>query len=200
MKNSLKIYTNLVHKELLIKLISNIKLDFNKLEDVWFNNLEEQKIIFFLPGEINKSLINKYFELKNSLFILPKSISNLIINKNNSILLYPTTVDRFKNAILNTLFTQNKIIKNYKINDQKITNMTNNKHCLLTNLEKEIFVELFFLKNVTRQYLEKNILKINPKAETHSLDSHLSRIRKKLQTIDSKLKIVSKGKQIIFKD
>ena len=200
MKKSLKIYTNLVYKDFLIKLFSNIQLDFNKLEDVWSNNPQDEKIIFFLPGEINKSLINKYFELKNSLFIMPYNISNLIIHNNNSVLIYPTTIERFKNSILNKLFKQKQIIKNYKINDQKITNLNNNKHCLLTNLEKEIFIELVFLKNVTRQYLEKNILKINPKAETHSLDSHLYRIRKKFQTIDSEFKIISRGKEIIFKD
>ena len=46
MKNSIKIYTNLVHKNFLIKLFSNIKLDFSKIEDVLSKNLEDEIKLF----------------------------------------------------------------------------------------------------------------------------------------------------------
>ena len=95
-----------------------------------------------------------------------------------------------------TFFFRKDVFGCLEIFDQKIMNTTNNKFCFLTNLEKEIFSELVHEKSISRQFVEENILNINPKAETRSLDSHLSRIRKKLQYIDSKVTIISKGKDI----
>ena len=55
-------------------------------------------------------------------------------------------------------------------------------------------------KKVKRKYLEENILKINFKVETRSLDSHLSRIRKKIKMIHSKIKIISRSENVILSD
>ena len=87
-----------------------------------------------------------------------------------------------------------------EINDQRIININNKKFCFFTNIEKEIFQELINKKTAKRKYLEENILKINYKVETRSLDSHLSRIRKKLQTIYSKIKIISRSENVIMHD
>ena len=85
-----------------------------------------------------------------------------------------------------------------EISDQRIININNKKFCFFTNIEKDIFQELINQKTVKRKYLEENILKINFKVETRSLDSHLSRIRKKLQMIDSKVNIISRSENVIL--
>ena len=95
---------------------------------------------------------------------------------------------------------QKKFFFDIEISDQKIINTDNNKFCFFTNIEKEIFQKLINYKTIKRKYLEKNILKINFKIETRSLDSHLSRIRKKLQTIKSKIKIISRSENVILCD
>jgi len=195
-KNTLNIYTNFPHKNFLKSTLSNFKLDFKKLEDATARNSERNKVLFILPQESNKLLIKKYLQLKNVLFIIPQNIVNLIDINNNSILIYPTTIEKFKSKISQIFVLRKEIFGECEINDQKIINKKNNKFCFLTNLEKEIFIELMHKPIISRKFLEENILNINPKAETHSLDSHLSRIRKKLQLIDSKFKIISKDNDI----
>ena len=44
--------------------------------------------------------------------------------------------------------------------------------------------------------IKKNVLKLNSKVETNSLDSHLSRIRKKLDIIKTTIKIQSKNNEL----
>ncbi len=196
MKNKITIYTNFTQKNFLKSILTNFKLDFKKLDEASISKSESDKILFFLPQDLNQSSFNKYLETKNVLLIIPQNSGNLIKINNNPFLMYPTSIDKFKNKIYQTFFFRKDIFGCLEIFDQKIMNTTNNKFCFLTNLEKEIFSELVHEKSISRQFVEENILNINPKAETRSLDSHLSRIRKKLQYIDSKVKIISKGKDI----
>jgi len=200
MKKVITIYTNFTHKKFLINMLSNFKLNFKRLEEANYSNLESDKVLFFLPKEIDKSLFKKYLGLKNALLIIPQNIINLNENKSISILIYPTTIDKFKGIISQMFFFRKEIFDHLEIHDQKILNKVNNKFCFLTNLEKEIFMELVHKKLVNRRFLEENILNINSRAETHSLDSHLSRIRKKLQNINSKVRIISRGTGIILEN
>ena len=142
------------------------------------------------------SFINKFKRVKNILFILNKK-NNLEKNHKNSILEYPITISRLKDKVSKFFADQKKLFVDIEITDHRMTNIDNKKFCFFTYIEKEIFQELINQKTVKRKYLEENILKINFKVETRSLDSHLSRIRKKLQTINSKIKIISRSENII---
>ena len=118
-------------------------------------------------------------------------------NHRNSILEYPITIIRLKDKVSKFFADHKKFFYDIEISDQRIINIDNKKLCFFTNIEKEIFQELINHKTVKRKYLKENILKISFKVETRSLDSHLSRIRKKLQTINSKIKIISRSENII---
>jgi hypothetical protein len=48
-------------------------------------------------------------------------------------------------------------------------------------------------KELEKKFLKENILKIKNNIDTRSIESHFSRIRKKLSTIKSTIKITSKG-------
>ena len=145
------------------------------------------------------SFINKFKGFKNILFILNKK-TNLTENHSNSILEYPITIGRLKDKVSKFFSDHKKFFFDIEINDQRIININNKKFCFFTNIEKDIFQELINQKTIKRKYLEENILKINFKVETRSLDSHLSRIRKKLQMIHSKIKIISRSENVILCD
>ena len=57
---------------------------------------------------------------------------------------------------------------------------------------------LFNTELKSKQFIKLNILNIKRGIETNSLDSHLSRIRKKLNKIKSKILITSKNDQIFI--
>ena len=104
MKNTLTIYTSFAQKKFLASILENFQLDFKKLEDANYSNTESDKVLFFVPQDSNKSLIKKYLKLKNILLILPKNIIGINKSKRNSILTYPTTIDKFKETISQMFF------------------------------------------------------------------------------------------------
>ena len=196
MNNQITIYCNYHNKEFFKSILPKFKLKFKKLDHINFNNSSTENILFFCPKDLDTSFINKFEEFNNVLFILNKKI-NLKKNYRNSILEYPITISRLKDKVSKFFSDQKKLFVDIEISDQRIINIDNKKFCFFTNIEKEIFQELINHKTVKRKYLKENILKISFKVETRSLDSHLSRIRKKLQTINSKIKIISRGENVI---
>ena len=93
-------------------------------------------------------------------------------------------------------------LEDYYINkgkyEKKLFNFKNNKSCFLTDIENEILRHLFKTKNCTKKYIKKNILKIKVDIETNSLESHLTRIRKKLEKIETEIIIQSKNDNLIL--
>ena len=196
MNNQLTIYCNYDNKEFFESILPNFKLKFKTLDHINLSNSSAENILFFCPKDLDTSFINKFEGFKNILFILNNK-TNLTKNLRNSILEYPIRISRFKDKVSKFFADQKKLFVDIEISDQKIINIDNKKFCFFTNIEKEIFQELINHKTIKRKYLKENILKISFKVETRSLDSHLSRIRKKLQTINSKIKIISRGENII---
>ena len=199
MKNEITIYCNYNNKEFFESVLPNFKLKFKKLDQNKPSISSTENILFFCPKDLDTSFINKFEEFKNIIFILDNK-TNLIENHRYLVLEYPITVSRLKDKVFRYFADQKKFFFDIEISDQKIINIDNNKFCFFTNIEKEIFQKLINDKIIKRKYLEKNILKINFKIETRSLDSHLSRIRKKLQTIKSKIKIISRSENVILCD
>ena len=69
---------------------------------------------------------------------------------------------------------------------------------MLTDIENNILIKLIEIKKCQKDYLKENILNISHEIDTHSLDSHLSRIRKKFEKIQTSLNLKSKKNYIIF--
>ena len=199
MNKQITIYCNYDNKNFFESVLPNFKLTFKKLDNINFNNSSTENIIFFCPKDLDTSFINKFEGFNNILFILNKKF-NLTKNHRNSFLEYPITINRLKDKVSKFFTDQKKLFVDIEISDQRIINIDNKKLCFFTNIEKEIFQELINHKTVKRKYLEENILKINFKVETRSLDSHLSRIRKKLQIINSKINITSRSENVILCD
>jgi len=197
--NQLTIYCNCDNKEFFESVLPNFKLKFKKLDHINFNNSSTGNILFFCPKDLDANFINKFEGFKNILFILNKK-TNLTENHRNSILEYPITISRMRDKVSKFFSDQKKFFIDIEIIDQRIFNINNKKFFFFTDKEKEIFQELINHKTVKRKYLEEHILKINFKVETRSLDSHLSRIRKKLQMIHSKIKIISRSENVILCD
>ena len=53
-------------------------------------------------------------------------------------------------------------------------------------------------KKIRRNEIKESVLNIKKNVETNSLDSHLTRIRKKIDKIDKNVKIFSKNEYILI--
>ena len=92
----------------------------------------------------------------------------------------------------------------YLINDPKTRNLR-----FLEPKSPELFRQLFedqleifsYLnreKETSKNFIKENILNIKSNIETNSLESHLSRIRKKMNTIKTKVKIQTKNEKLLI--
>jgi len=124
--------------------------------------------------------------------------SDIKKNKNSKLFTTPISISQIKNLIKK--FVENLKINFYdlSINNEKLINKNNNVFCYLTHIEKEIFLLLIKEKEITKSFIKQNILNIKPNIETNSLDSHLTRIRKKIKKINSRVKIYSKKERLLI--
>ena len=151
--------------------------------------------IIFIDNTDNTNAIN--FEKLNDNFLIFSSIKNKNINKNNKLITIPTSINNIQTTIVN--FTENLKIKIHDIvANEKLTNIKSNSFCYLTKLETEILTHLIIEKESTKKYIQENILNIKSTIQTNSLESHLTRIRKKMNQIGTTVKIQSKNEKLLI--
>lgn len=146
-----------------------------------------------------KTSANKIQELallcKNNIttiFLLPKIRKEIKFNDHIVCVFYPIEINDFKKKL-------HKQINDLKISfkdiflDKKgfLVNAKNTLKIYLTETEKNILRFLISKESASKKDLKKEILNLNPLVDTRSLESHLSRIRKKIKKIDSVIKIIS---------
>ena len=91
-----------------------------------------------------------------------------------------------------------KILFIISIDNEKLTNINNNSFCYLTKVEYEILFFLIREKEINKNIIKENILNIKSNVETNSLDSHLTRIRRKMIKIKTSVKIQSKSEKLLI--
>ena len=177
----------------LSQLLSKQKIIFKKIEDLE-KNLSKENIpsVVFNNNQNKSSLPKSFIKPQNLLFVETQDIKITNISKEHKIKA-PLKVESLKNNIENFLSNTIILYKDLKIINKIILNKKNNISCNLTDIENEILLYLIRNKNCSKIKIKKNILKINSNVDTSSLDSHLTRIRKKLEKIETKIKIQSKG-------
>ena len=196
MKDKLNIYSNFKIKKFLHSVFSKYDLIFMELESINQNTQKNQPNIIIINDKNESSLIN--FENLTDNYLIITSLKNDKLNLNNNIkfLKTPIPINYLKNAILN--FTQSLKIQFYdiSINNEKLTNLKNNSFCYLTKIELEILKYLIREKEASKSFIKENILNIKSNVETNSLESHLTRIRKKMNKVRTSIKIKTKSEKL----
>ena len=196
MKNKINIFSDKKIKFFLIELFSDYKLSFIDLNNIQ-KYIENTAInIIFLNDKENTNLID--FKKLSDNFLLISNIKNENLNKNNQVIRIPKSINNIKTIIEN--FVENVKIKFHDITivNEKLTNIKNNSFCYLTKLESEILTYLIIEKEGTKKYIQENILNIKSTIQTNSIDSHLTRIRKKMNKIKTSVKIQSKSEKLLI--
>tara|TARA_B100000925_G_C21993032_1_gene467641 strand:- start:1048 stop:1650 length:603 start_codon:yes stop_codon:yes gene_type:complete len=198
MKKKLNIISNNNIRIFLKKFLSKYELIFLKLEEIDYKEQSTKANIIIINNNKDSNKIN--FESLNTNYLIFSNLTNKKLNLNNSLQLLntPTSINNIKNKIEN--FVQNLKIYIYdiSINNEKLTNIKNNSFCYLTKVELEILTCLVREKETSKKFIRENILKIKSNIETNSLESHLTRIRKKLNLIRTVVKIQTRNEKLLI--
>lgn len=193
MNKQITIYSNLENNNFFRQIFTNYKIEINPIS-LLFNNEKKtnEGIIFYNTNNQKtnydfKILKNNYLLVSNS----QKKISGL--SENITVIKPPISINQIINYINNFLLTKKIEFKEIIIINKKLINNYNNKSSLLTDIEFEILSSLIQKKECSKEFIKKNILKIKTDIKTNSIDSHLTRIRKKLESINTSLIIRSKN-------
>ena len=199
MRNKLNILSNNKVNNFLSSLLSEYDITFMKFDRINYE-LENGGInIVFINNEKDLNLINFNYLKDNCLIISSLKSNRLNLNTNLKLINTPVSINHIINEIEN--FIQNLKIQfhDISIDNEKITNLSNNSFCYLTKLELEILKYLIREKETTKEFIKENILNIKSNIETNSLESHLTRIRKKMNSLNTAVKIQSKSEKLLIK-
>ena len=198
MKHRINIYSNIILKNFLTSLLFEYELKFKKLDSI-----EKKQTNIFANVIIisnNKDLDSINFNKLGDDFLVISNLKkiNSFQNKNTKFINSPLSINNIRNSIEN--FIQNLKIKFHDIciDKEKLINLNNKFHCYLTKAELEILSFLIREKETSKNFIKENILNIKSDIETNSLESHLTRIRKKMIKIKTTVKIQSKSEKLLI--
>tara|TARA_B100000989_G_scaffold46917_1_gene30440 strand:- start:3 stop:605 length:603 start_codon:yes stop_codon:yes gene_type:complete len=198
MKSTLKIYSNANLNNFLKTFLKEYESTFMNLESIDYDLHKSQaKIIFINNIEEAKSI--NFKKIDNNFLIISKLNNNYLkSNQNIKIISSPISINYLKNTIEN--FIQNLRIQFHDIfiDNEKLINLNNNYFCYLTKAELEILSYLIKERETTKNFIKENILKIKSNIETNSLESHLTRIRKKMNKVKTTIKIKTKNEKLLI--
>ena len=169
----------------LVRIIFAEEIQLTHLKKLSYHNIPT---IFLLN--------NKNFLTKNKLRLLDFHIS----------LILPIEILSFK-EILNILITKYNffkkskiIIKDYEIDSNQRLIMKNGTKVKLTEKELELILALNKKNGLDKSFLLKNIWNYNSNLETHAFETHLHRLRKKINSNfkDNKFIIEKNSKYYLF--
>ena len=180
------------------KIVKEIFFDFD-VEELFFEKIKENnfknKNVLFVIKDVDIEFFEKSFFFNNNVVIFSTKKQNELYEKelNNSKFYYaPQNLKKFLDEIKSYFLSSAIIFKDIKIVNETAHNLSLGNKCALTELERSILLQLIDKKKIERKYFLEKILEINKDTETKTIESHLTRIRKKLLQIKSNIQITSK--------
>ena len=196
MRSELNIFCNNNIKNFLPSLFSDYELTIMKLDAIKDNLQTSQANIIIISD--NKTHLIDYSNLSDNCLVI-SNLKNLNFNNKLNTLNCPLYINHLKNRINH--FVQNLKVQFHDISiyNEKLINLDNDNFCYLTKIELEILIHLIRKKETSKNFIKENILNIKSNIETNSLESHLSRIRKKMNIVKTKIKILTKNEKLLIK-
>ena len=175
-------------------MLSNYNVTYKKLNELKNNRKENASIVFFINTKTKFDQINYLTE--NDLLITNTQDDINFSKLNLFYLKKPIYPKKIRTYIDKFMSKKRMDFEDIYILDKKIFNRHNGIHCSLTDIEDQIIIYLINNTFCSKEHIKQNILKIKSSIETNSLESHLTRIRKKLNKINTSLVIKSKSDNI----
>ena len=198
MKNTLNIFSNKKLRGLLNSLLFKHEPFFFDLDEINTNIQNTQANIIFINNQKDLSHINFQSLNENYLLISNLKKNELNYRKNIKLILAPITIDNLNNIVKNFLQNLKLQFHDISIENEKLRNLNNNTSCYLTKIELEILIHLISEKETSKNFIKENILNIKTNIETNSLESHLTRIRKKMNKVKTQVKIQTRSEKLLI--
>ena len=190
MRKKINIFTNVQTNFFFKQLFNDYDLTLYKITDLY--KLDIGGVIFFTNISTTTSL--ETLKLKNEyLFIGKKSSKENLTNKNIKFIQIPNSIYKIKNAVKKFILNQKIYFGDLVIFNKKLYNNKSTNKCFLTDLENNILTFIISEKVCNKNSIKNNVLNLKTEIQTNSLESHLTRIRKKIEKLNSKIKIQSRG-------
>jgi len=174
---------------------------YNSLEDL--ENLNKKYLLIIdqklteNKNDIDIFLEKNKFKKNLGLIMIPRILKKKYEYVDCRKIYYPMKIDEFIKNIKNYNFFSNSFLNTVLDESNFLINLNNNKRIHLTDSEYKLLQCLFDKKIYKKEKLKVEILNFHNSLETKSLESHLSRIRRKLEKIDSEISIVSVDNQFV---
>ena len=190
--STISIFGNKIFSEILneMKLFSKYKVKYYDDIDLCVRDAENnnQFVVFFV-SKANKNFFN---EIKKNNFPLifvgdSSDLKNILSIELDDQLNMPFTILDFKKKVITTI-AKNEFKKNSLINLNDYIIDKNERKIKKNNLElqlseKEINFLILFSKNkepISRSLVLKNVWNYSSESETHTVETHIHRLRKKI--------------------
>ena len=194
MKRDLVIYSNLESHTFINQLLSNYNIQYKNLNELKNKKKENVSIVFYIN---TKSKFDQICYLTENDLLITNSQDTKNFSQLNLIYLKKPIYPKQIRSHIDRFMSNKKMdFEDIYILDKKIFNRHTNAHCSLTDIEDQIIIYLINNTFCSKEHIKQNILKIKSSIETNSLESHLTRIRKKLNKINTSLVIRSKNDNI----
>ena len=189
---TISIFGNKIFSEILneMKLFSEYKTEYYENLNLCVRNAEKknQLVVFFVSG-INKNFFNEIKKNNYPLIFVGESsvLKNILSVEFSDQLNMPFTILDFKKKVI-TAIAKNEFKKNSLINLSDYIIDKNERKIKKNNLElqlseKEINFLVLFSKNkkpISRNLVLKNVWHYSAESETHTVETHIHRLRKKI--------------------
>ena len=189
---TISIFGNKIFLEIIneIKLFSKFKIKYYEDLNLCVKDAEKQNLlVIFFISEKNKSFIknNKINNFPSILIVESSTPKNMYSRGFSEQLNMPFTIIEFEKKII-FLIAKNEFRKNSQIQLNDYIINKNERKIKKNNLElqlseKEINFLILFSKNkepINRNLVLKNVWNYSSKSETHTVETHIHRLRKKI--------------------
>ena len=194
MKQIINLYTDIENFSFLKKILNNVQLIQKNINDLSQSSLIDEGGIILVNNFSSK--IKNIKHLSNNYLLITNDKKNYYLKENIVVLQAPTSPQIIKSSVEN--FLLNYVFKYYDINicHHNLLNTKTSITCTLTDIERKILIYIFQNNNCSKRDIKKNVLNLKKNVQTNSVESHLTRIRKKFEEIKSTYIIKSKNDEI----
>ena len=190
--STISIFGNKIFSEILneMKLFSKYKVKYYDDIDLCVNDAENnnQFVVFFV-SKVNLNFFREMIKKNFPLILAGESsvLKNIVLDEIEIKLNMPFTILDFKKKVI-TVVAKNEFKKNSLINLNDYIIDKNERKIKKNNLElqlseKEISFLILFSENkepISRSLVLKNVWKYSSESETHTVETHIHRLRKKI--------------------
>ena len=190
--STISIFGNKIFSEILseMKLFSKYKVKYYDDVDLCVKDAENKnQLVVFFVFKVNKNFFSEIKKKNFPLILVGESsaLKNIVSGEIESKLNMPFTILDFKKKVI-TVVAKNEFKKNSLINLNDYIIDKNERKIKKNNLElqlseKEISFLVLFSENkepVSRSLVLKNVWKYSSESETHTVETHIHRLRKKI--------------------